>query len=330
MRRYLGSLLLLITVIVIIIPALLVRGCTIGDTQRKMNQGSVINVFNHLENKVQKMEIEEYLKGVVAAEMPASFEMEALKAQAILARTYAIRRIRTGAAIPGHPEAAISTDAQTCQAWKSKDELENQWGLINYLSNWNKVSRAVEATAGQVLTYNGQLAEALYHSNAGGQTEDAAFVWGNSVPYLKSVSSPWDQEAPNFRREFGFTWQQLDQKLGTRLISTLQGQHGYTTATIVGPSGLVEILEMSPGKRILQIRVGGKVFIWRDLRDKLSLPTSRCEVSATPTGLKFVTYGNGHGVGMSQYGANGMAKRGATYHDIIHYYFPGALLGQIR
>lgn len=330
MRRYLASLLILVTCIVILIPALMVRGCTAPKPGTLGHDGSVIKVFNHMENQVQLMEMEEYLKGVVAAEMPASFEMEALKAQAVLARTYAMRRLQKGVPLEQHPDAVISTDANTCQAWADKDALQKKWGIINYMFNWNKISRAVESTRGQVLTYHGQLAEALYHSNAGGQTEDSVNVWGNSVPYLKSVASPLDQEAPKYKQEFFFTWTQLDQRLHSNLVSLIRARQGKSYAVIGGSSALIEVLEVSSSQRILQIRVGNKILIGKDFRSKLGLPSNRCTLTPNPTGLKITTYGNGHGVGMSQYGANGMAKRGSKYLDIIHHYFPGALLGEVK
>lgn len=330
MRRYLASLLVLVTLIVIIIPALMVRGCTVRKPGTLGHDGSVIKVFNHMENRVQPMEIEEYLKGVVAAEMPASFEMEALKAQAILARTYVMRRLQKGIPLEKHPDAVISTDANTCQAWVGQDDLKKKWGIINYLFNWNKVTQAVELTRGQVLTYRGELAEALYHSNAGGQTEDAANVWGNSVPYLKSVPSVYDQEAPNYKQEFSYTWNQLDQRLDSNLVSLIRARQGQSYPIIGGSSALIEVLEVSPGQRILQIRVGKKILVGKDFRAKLGLPSNRCTLTSLPTGLKITTYGNGHGVGMSQYGANGMAKRGNKYLAILHHYFPGALLGEIK
>lgn len=330
MRRYLASLLILVTCIIIIIPALMVRGCTTHKPGRLGYDGSVIHVFNHMENRVQPMEMEEYLKGVVAAEMPASFEMEALKAQAVLARTYVKRRLQKGIPLEKHPNAVISTDANTCQAWADKDDLQRKWGIFNYLLNWNKISRAVESTRGQVLTYKGELAEALYHSNAGGQTEDSVNVWGNPVAYLKSVPSSYDQEAPNYKQEFSYTWSQLDQRLSSNLVALIRSRQGKSYPVIGGSSGLIEVLEVSPSQRILQIRVGNKILIGKDFRSKLGLPSNRCTLTPMSTGLKITTYGNGHGVGMSQYGANGMAKRGNKYPDILHHYFPGALLGEVK
>lgn len=328
MRNYVASLLILISLIVIVIPAILVRGCTTGGgAELQSSGGSVIGVFNHLSHKVQKMETEEYLKGVVAAEMPANFEMEALKAQAVLARTYVLRRIEKGITVPGHSDAVISTDFQSGQAWVSKQELQKRWGIISYLFNWNKISRAIEATRGEVLTYHGELVEALYHANAGGRTEDARNVWGNPIPYLKSVPSPYDGESPKFKQQFTFTWSALDKSLGTHLASLAKKRLGNHT-TVSNLTGLIDVLQVSSGGRILQIRVAGKVLTGKDFRTLVGLPTNMCTFSPVPNGIRITTYGNGHGVGMSQYGANGMAKHGSTYLDILHHYYTGALIAR--
>ncbi|AZR73984.1 stage II sporulation protein D [Anoxybacter fermentans] len=331
MRNFLALLLVLVSVIVIIIPTLLVRGCTFGGSEIKRPRGSVIKVFNHQKKEILDMELEEYIKGVVAAEMPASFDMEALKAQAVVARTYVLYRLKKGYTVPEHPQAVVSTDYQSGQAWASRKELQKKWGLIGYLLNWKKISEAVEATRGQVLTYNGELIDALYHSNAGGKTEDPAYVWGNPVPYLKSVPSQYDLEAPDYRGEFIFSWKELDQKLGTNLTAGIEQIKELSKTAIAGAGeGLVEILEVSPTQRILQVRIDGFIFSGKDLRRKLNLPSTKCEIIPTAEGIKFVTYGKGHGVGMSQYGANGMAKYGSDYTEILSHYYPGTRLAQVK
>lgn len=330
MRNFLAVLLVIISVIVIVIPTLLVRGCTFNDSEFKNPRSSVIKVFNSQSNTVQNMNLEEYLKGVVAAEMPATFEIEALKAQAILARTYVLHRLIKGQRVPEHPEAVISTDFQSGQAWISQEELKKKWGLINYLFYWNKISRAVEITSAQVLVYNGQLIEALYHSNSGGLTEDAANVWGNSVPYLKNVVSEFDHLASNYQREFNFTWAELDKKLGTDLVAMInKNSSGSDMKLNRTDNGLIEILEFSTGERILQIRIDGQIFTGIEIRRLLNLPSTKFKIETTLGGLKFIVFGNGHGVGMSQYGANGMAKNGVSYSEILKHYFPGTNLGKI-
>lgn len=332
MRKVLASLLVFTSVIVIIIPTLLVRGCTIGESELRKPGGSVLKVFNVQEQQVMDMELEDYIKGVVSAEMPAVFELEALKAQAVVARTYVLRRKLRGSTIPEHPEAVISTDHRNGQEWKSKEELQEQWGgFFKYLIYWNKISQAVEGTAGQVLTYRQELIDAVYHSNAGGQTEDAAYVWGNPFPYLKSVSSVYDTDSPKYSQTVTLTWTELDQRLGTSLVQTIQNADSEEVAYFLeNENSLIEILEVSPSERILQIRLGKTVLAGKDFRTQLGLSSTRIELFPTANGLQITTYGNGHGVGMSQYGANGMAKNGAKYHEILQHYYPGTQLSEYR
>lgn len=318
MRNILASLLVIVFVIVIAIPTLLVRGCTIGGgADLKRPRGSVIKVFNHHKDTVEDMRLEEYIKGVVAAEMPANFEEEALRAQAVAARTYVLQRLDRGYSVPEHPRAVVSTNHQFGQAWLGRDDLVERWGLINYYINWNKISKAVNSTKGLVLTHNGHLIDALYHSNAGGKTEDPAFVWGNSVPYLKPVDSQYDDQAPDFKKEIFYSWEELDQMLGTKITEEMDSKK---------EEELLEILEISPTKRILQIRIGNLVMTGKELRSKLLLPSTKCQITHNSEGIKIITYGKGHGVGMSQYGANGMAKQGLDYQKILQHYYPGTKL----
>ncbi len=331
MRNFLAALLILVFIIVIVIPTMMVRGCTIHDSELKRPRGSVIKVFNNKENQVQDMDLEEYIKGVVAAEMPASFEIEALKAQAVVARTYVTRRIKYNKTISNDSKAVISTDFKIGQAWMSKEELQKKWGLFNYFIYWDKISRAVEETKGIVLVYHGDLIDALYHSNSGCQTEDAANVWGNPLPYLKSVSSIYDQDDPNYIQEINFSWAKLDQYLGTNLTKVFQnGCSLDKSVLIIGENGLLEILEMSSSGRVLQIRFDDCIFEGKDFREKLGLPSTKFELKVMDEGLKFVTYGKGHGVGMSQYGANGLAKEGKKYRDILCHYYSGIELGKLK
>lgn len=324
MRNCIAAILVVILVVIIIIPTILVRGCTIGDSKLKNPRNSTIKVFNHQSKQVHNMDLEEYVKGVVAAEMPASFELEALKAQAVVARTYVLHRVFKDHKIPEHPEAVITTDPQTAQAWLTKEALQKKWGFVNYLFYWSKISRAVEITTNQVVTYQGELIEALYHSNAGGLTEEAANVWGNPVPYLKSVKSEFDQYAKNYSQEFNFSWVELDQRLGTTLGQLIEQNPNEQI-----DNQLLEILELSESQRILQIRVGGSIFTGQEFRKSLDLPSTKCIINSTPKGVQMITYGNGHGVGMSQYGANGMAKHGHTYLQILNYYYPGTRVNEL-
>lgn len=250
--------------------------------------------------QVLKLELEEYVIGVVGAEMPASFHIEALKAQAILARTYALKSLEIGLRL---------TDNSSTQNYKSNAELENVWGS-SFRTYYNKIKSAVEATKGMYLTYNGEIIDAVYHSTSNGVTEDAKNVWGNSVPYLVSVTSPYDSLNSSFNYEKTFTYAELSRLLGFSISSNT----------------LFELQSLTEGNRVSKFLIDNQVYSGVDLRTKLGLRSATFEIVKSENTVTFVTIGFGHGVGMSQYGANGMAKNGSSYQDILKHYYTGVTL----
>lgn len=249
---------------------------------------------------VLNLELEEYVIGVVGAEMPASFHTEALKAQAILARTYALKSLETGLRL---------TDNSSTQNYKSNEELKKVWGS-SYSTYYNKIKKAVEETKGMYLTYNGEIIDAVYHSTSNGVTEDAKNVWENSVPYLVSVASPYDSTSSTFTSEKTISYKELSSKLG--FIITLDTSF--------------EIQSKTEGNRVLDIQIGTQVYNGVTLRNLLGLRSATFEVVKKENGVTFITKGFGHGVGMSQYGANGMAKNGSSYSSILKHYYQGVTL----
>ena len=255
----------------------------------------IIVTVNRTNGTILKLGLEEYLVGVVSAEMPASFNDEALKAQAVIARTYTKKLIDSG---------RIITDSVNTQVYKSNDELKSMWNE-NYDKYYNKIKNAVLQTKGKCVTYNGELIDAVYHSTSNGYTEDAVFVWGNSIPYLKTVTSPWDTSASSFLRSTDFSFLEISSKLGF--------DFNYDT--------VIEIVSKDESGRVSKIIVGDKVFTGVELRGILGLRSADFDVFKNSSGLTFTTRGYGHGVGMSQYGANGMANSGYTYEQILNYYY---------
>ena len=255
---------------------------------------------------VSMMELDEYLTGVVLAEMPASFEAEALKAQSVVARTYTLRAYGgTGK----HGEAAVCTDSTCCQGYRSPEEYLAAGGTQESL---DKISRAVVETSGYVLTYGGELIEATYFSCSGGRTEDAVAVWGTDVPYLRSVNSPGEENAAHYTDELHFTKEELEQKLDVSLQDDQKlwtGDMSYTA-----------------GGGVAQIRIGDRFLTGTELRRLLGLRSTAFTVTASDTGLTFETRGYGHRVGMSQYGADAMAVDGSTFREILTHYYPGTQL----
>lgn len=267
-------------------------------------QAGLIVTVNRLNGEVLNLTLEDYLVGVVAAEMPASFNMEALKAQAVIARTYTKKLINSGRKI---------TDDVTTQVYKSDDELKKMWGN-SYNAYYNKIKNAVLITKDKYVTYNGELIDAVYHSTSNGFTEDASFVWGNSVPYLKTVTSPWDTSASTFQRSVDVSFEELSNKLGMN----------FDEGT------LIEIISRDDSGRISKIKIGDKELTGTLARNIIGLRSSDFDITINESSVTFTTRGYGHGVGMSQYGANGMASSGYTYDQILKHYYSGVIITDFK
>lgn len=263
-----------------------------------------------VDGQVQEMDLEQYIWGVVAAEMPASFEEEALKAQAVAARTYSLNK---AGGSPNHPEADLCTDFHCCQAWISREAAEANWGESAGLYA-DKITHAVADTAGQVVLYEGQLIDAVFHSSSDQATLDAVEVWGGSVPYLQSVSSPEGEEVPNFHSEVTFTAQEFrDLFLAARPEAVLEG----------APETWFGETVRTAGGSVHTIQIGGVSLTGTQVRQIFSLRSACFTVTCTEDSVTFSVTGFGHGVGMSQYGANAMAAAGSTYTEILEHYYTG-------
>ena len=258
------------------------------------------------------MDMQEYLVGVVAAEMPASFQDEALKAQAVAARTYAMYCAKG----QKHGEAQVCTDYACCQAWQSEEALRQKWGG-DYDTYSQKIRAAVEATAGQYLSYEGQPVFAAFHSSSAGATEDCGQVW-NPSPYLVSVSSPETAEdVPNYISTVECT--PLDFR------DTLL--YAHPEADFTGEeSGWIGEIRLDGSGRVASAVLGGVSMKGTELRQLFSLRSTAFQLEYTGESFRFTVTGYGHGVGMSQYGANVMARQGETYTGILAHYYPGTVL----
>lgn len=254
-------------------------------------------------NEVLNIELEEYVIGVVAAEMPASFHMEALKSQAIIARTYALKCINNN---------VILTDTSSTQNYKSNKELKKLWGA-NYNKYYKKIKEAVNSTKGMYLTYNGQIIEALYHSTSNGRTEDASYVWKNKVPYLVSTSSKYDKTNKSYKVTKTISYKQLTKLLGYK----------------VDKKTTFKIISRTKGNRVYKYKIKNKVYTGVDLRTLLNLRSADFKIKKTNKGITITTYGYGHGVGLSQYGANGYAKNGYKYDKILKHYYKGIKINRL-
>lgn len=276
-----------------------------------------IDVFVESKGGVQAMPLEEYLKGVVAAEMPASFHEEALKAQAVVARTYAVRRMRIfgGPGSKEHPGADISTDPVLGQAWISKKECRQKWGLFGYLRYWPKIEAAVRETEGLVIVHRNRLIDPVYHSTCGGHTENSEDVWSGQEPYLRGKPCPYDIDSPHYGTVRDISYEEMAARLGLDALAlkTVRGNR----------DAFIQILKTGRGGHASVVRVGDKEMSANEFRLALGLRSSKFTWRLLPDGVRFVTDGYGHGVGLCQYGADGMARRGYKFEEIIKYYYTG-------
>ena len=253
-----------------------------------------------------QLDMKTYLTGVLLAEMPVDFSEEALKAQAVVSRTYALRRNSLG---NKHPQGAVCTQSSCCQAYRAIEDFLSKGGTEEMLQ---KVSQAVELTGNQVLTYNGALIEATYFSCSGGRTEDAVAVWGTEIPYLQAVDSPGEESATHFVDTVEFTAAEFASLLG---ISTEGSASGWLGAVTYTDGGGVDTMV-----------IGGKTFSGTEIRQKLALCSTVFSMYAAGDKIYISTRGFGHRVGMSQYGAEAMAVRGSDYQEILSHYYPGTQL----
>ncbi|MCD9022268.1 stage II sporulation protein D [Cohnella sp. NL03-T5] len=283
-----------------------------GAPAEKYNQ-PVIRVYLTDFRVIEKVPLETYVRGVVAAEMPLDFEPAALEAQAMAARTYIIRRLwledRTGNPV----DNVDVTDTQTHQVYRSLSEMKRL--LSENEQGWRKVDKAVSKTAGEIIVYRDQPIEALFFSTSNGYTENSEEVFPAKLPYLRSVASPWDKEAsPRARETVEMALTDFYAKLGLKTIPVnikLQEQAN------------IRILEWTDGRRVKQMLAGGKKLTGEEVRHRLGLRSASFDLKISNNRVILTTYGSGHGVGMSQWGAEGMAKAGKTANQIVEYYYSG-------
>lgn len=268
-------------------------------------------------DKVVETDMSQYLKEVVAAEMPAEFETEALKAQATAARTYLVNRIKANnkEAKKEHKGADICSDSTHCKAWISESERRQIWGEEKADEYWKKISDAVESTAGVLITYNEEPISAVFHSTSSGFTENAEDVWGGNVPYLVSVQSDGEEQSPRYHSD---------------LVITLDEFKKTAAENIDGVDWNKEIvgnITRSEAGGIKTVSVGGIEIKGTQFRTIFGLRSTNVRIAIDGENVSMSVTGFGHGVGMSQYGANYLASQGADYVDILKTYYTGVSVG---
>ncbi|NCU16282.1 stage II sporulation protein D [Pallidibacillus pasinlerensis] len=280
---------------------------TTKDWDEVLKEASMIDVsvYRTAKDEIETVPLEQYIVGVVASEMPAEFEEEALKAQALAARTYVIKQMMSDVQ-RGIVKGADINDTVEHQVYKDEEQLQEQW-KGNYEKNIEKIRRAVYETRGQILVYEDEPITASYFSMSNGYTENSDDYYSSAFPYLTSVESPWDTEAPKFTVETTIPVNEFESALGVKI----EGSH-------VG-----KIVSRTNSNRVEKVRIGNKEFTGREIRNKLGLRSTDFTWELSGQNVVIITKGYGHGVGMSQYGANGMAKSGKTFEEIVKHYYQG-------
>lgn len=279
-------------------------------------------LYNHKTDKVETIPVSDYVKRVVAAEMPADYHTEALKAQAVAAHTYALnmktqQQISPSKALNG---ADLSTDPATSQSYMDLEELKSFYG-DKFESSYQKISDAVDAVINKVIVYDNEPIAAAFHSISGGMTEDAANVWGKSLAYLKPVLSDGDQLSPNYETKTQLSAEEVKTKLSAKFSGLTFPEDA---------SKWITIKSLTDSKMVKDADVCGKTVSGMELRSALGLNSAYFTLSFQDGTFTFDTKGKGHGVGMSQYGADYLARQGKTYDEILKYYYSGVEIATLK
>ena len=288
------------------------------DTYDYKNYGT-IKLLHKSTGEVEEVPLDTYLCNVVSSEMPADFELEALKAQAVVARTYTIYKIQN----KKHDNADICDDSSCCQAWVSKEERFSRWDEDKRESNWAKIEQSVNDTKGKIITYEGKPINAFFHSNSGGTTELPVNVWGGGTeyPYLQVVETAGEEGYTQYSSEATFTQDELIEKLKTK----------YEDITIdFNNDDDLKILDYTDSGRVKTVKFGNHELSGTETRSLFDLRSTNFEIIKENGNIKFSVKGYGHGVGMSQTGADTLAKEGKNYEDIIKYFYVGVEIQDVN
>lgn len=279
--------------------------------QYEYNKYGTIKLLHSKTNQIEEIQLDEYLYGVVSSEMPANYEAEALKAQAVVARTYTIYQIINNNG--KHENAEICDDSNCCQAWISKQDRLEKWEAEEAEENWNKIVDAVDSTKGEIITYNGVPINAFFHANSGGITESSLNIWGEvDYPYLKSVETSGEEGYTQYKSEVILTKEELLNKLKTK----------YEDCSIdFSNQDCIQILEYTTSGRVKTIKFGNTEIAGTEARTLLELKSTNFTFKIDGENIIFSVIGYGHGVGMSQTGADALAKEGLKYDEIIKHFY---------
>lgn len=284
---------------------------TVAEETEKFDYGKYSNIkLLHVETgSIEEVDLDTYLYGVVSSEMPADFELEALKAQAVVARTYTIYQIKNGSK---HENADVCDSSYCCQAWISKENRMARWESSKAEEYWNKIVKAVNDTKGKIIFYAGEPINALFHSNSGGSTELSINVWGGDFPYFQTVETSGEENYSSYSSEVEISKDDLIQKMLER----------YSDFKIdFSNNDCIKIEEYTTSGRIQKFLIGNKQISGVEARSIFGLKSAKFNFEILENSVKFTVLGYGHGVGFSQCGSDVLAKNGKNYEEIIKYYY---------
>ena len=300
---------LLFFLLIILIPYITVTIIFSNKSEEFMFiKNDYVRVLRSKSGSIEKVPLEEYIMGVIAGEMPVSFEIEALKAQAVASRSYVMYKM-----IQNKDKEYDVVDTVLNQVYLDSDTLKKKWGS-KYDKYVTKIKKAVEETAYQYVLYGGQIAETLFFSTSVGYTENSEEVFVSKVPYLRSVKSDWDNISPVFNEDNSYTLEMFLKKLNLSSSDTLE----------------IKVLDTTSTGRIKRIRINDKEFTGKEISGKLGLRSTYFKISENNGKVSIITKGYGHGVGMSQYGAQGMALEGYKYDEILKHYYTDIEIKKIK
>lgn len=285
----------------------------------KVGGDDTVKVYRTKEDKVSKINVEDYILGVVMSEMPASFEEEALKAQAIAARTFYYSKRMNNC---NNGKGGEICDSVHCQAYMDKDERLEKWDKKSRDENYKKIKKAVEETKDMVLTFENEIVlYPQFFSTSSGKTENCKDVFSSDVPYLKSINSPGEEISPVYK---------TSKELGNKeFVNVINSTYKKANLDINDLKSKIEIVSRTDGGAVEEIKIGGIALKGTEFRKLFDLRSANFTLEYMKDKVKINCIGNGHGVGMSQWGANVMAKNGKKYKDILTHYYSGVKIGKI-
>lgn len=285
-----------------------------------------ISVYLTRKQKVISLSLEDYIKGVVSAEMPAEFEIEALKAQAVAARTYALSHMQNvggTACSKAKEKGADICDSVHCQAYLDKEERMSKWDKNKSDEYWSKIEDAVEETKGEVVTYEGEIIQSPYYfAISGGKTENVEDVFAQSVPYLRSVESEGEERADKFKSNYTYTYEEF-----VRIINNKCSSADIKNGNL---KDQIKILSRNDSGSVAHIKLGSTTISGVSFRKLIGLNSAKFDIYLHNNHINIECKGNGHGVGMSQWGADAMAKKGVNYDEILKHYYSGTEVNKIK